>query len=208
MRMDTLLLDLRLGWRSLRRNTAFSAAALLTLALGIGGTCAIFGVLNGVFLRPLPFEDEARLVRLRDFTAAPGGAISPVNITGRHFLEILAQSRTLSGQTAPAMHGGFVDTQDAGDDGWGLTAVEQFDGPTATTFQFSSGSKRSCGPSWPKTLAKLLPRMPARPASLKRRSPIRCLTGFHRNRTAGITSCGVHALGCRARQERMQRALD
>src|SRR5437868_6558630 len=45
--MDTLLLDLRLGWRSLRRNTAFSAAALLTLALGIGGTCAIFGVLNG-----------------------------------------------------------------------------------------------------------------------------------------------------------------
>ena len=98
--MDTLLLDLRLGWRSLRRNTAFSAAALLTLALGIGGTCAIFGVLNAVFLRPLPFEEEARLVRLRDFTAAPGGAISPVNITGRHFLEILAQSRTLSGISA------------------------------------------------------------------------------------------------------------
>src|SRR5205814_955181 len=98
--MDTLLLDLRLGWRALRRNTAFSAAALLTLALGIGGTCAIFGVLNAVFLRPLPFEEEARLVRLRDFTAAPGGAISPVNITGRHFLEILAQSRTLSGISA------------------------------------------------------------------------------------------------------------
>jgi hypothetical protein len=98
--MDTFLLDLRLGWRSLRRNATFSAAALLTLALGIGGTCAIFGVLNAVFLRPLPFAGEASLIRLRDFTAAPGGAMSPVNITGRHFLEILAQSRTLSGISA------------------------------------------------------------------------------------------------------------
>src|SRR5437762_3221478 len=100
--MDTLLLDLRLGWRSLRRNPTFSAAALLTLALGIGGTCAIFGVLNAVFLRPLPFADEDRLIRLRDFTAAPGGAISPVNITGRHFLEIVDQARTLSGVSAQA----------------------------------------------------------------------------------------------------------
>ena len=66
--MDALLLDLRLAIRSLRRNAGFSAAALLTLALGIGGTCAIFSVLNAMFLRPLPFADEARLVRLRDFT--------------------------------------------------------------------------------------------------------------------------------------------
>jgi putative ABC transport system permease protein len=98
--MDTLILDLRLALRSLRRNAGFSAAALLTLALGIGGTCAIFGVLNAVFLRPLPFQDEARLVRLRDFMAAPGGAISPFNINGRHFQEIVNQSKTLSGITA------------------------------------------------------------------------------------------------------------
>src|SRR5205814_9234974 len=82
------------------RATTCRPAALLTLAPGIGGSCAIFGVLSAVFLRPLPFEEEARLVRLRDFTAAPSGAISPVNITGRHFLEILAQSRTLSGISA------------------------------------------------------------------------------------------------------------
>ncbi|MFL5310094.1 MAG: ABC transporter permease [Myxococcales bacterium] len=98
--MDAFLLDLRLGLRSLRRNAAFSAAALFTLALGIGGTCAIFGVLNAVFLRPLPFQDEARLVRLRDFTAATGGAISPVNISGRHFVEIAAEAKTLSGASA------------------------------------------------------------------------------------------------------------
>jgi len=98
--MDALLLDVRLGLRSLRRNASFSAAALVTLALGIGGTCAIFGVLNAVFLRPLPFADEAGLVRLRDFTAAPGGAISPVNINGRHFVEIASQAKTLSAISA------------------------------------------------------------------------------------------------------------
>jgi putative ABC transport system permease protein len=98
--MDTLLLDLRLGIRSLRRNAGFSAAALLTLALGIGGTCAIFGVLNAVFFRPLPFADEVRLVRLQDFAAAPGGAISPFNISGQHFLEIAAQAKTFLGMTA------------------------------------------------------------------------------------------------------------
>src|SRR5207302_5856292 len=76
---------------------AFTGAAVLTLALGIGGTCAIFGVLDAVFLRALPFEREDALVRLRDFTKAPGGAISPVNINGRHFLEITAQAKSFAG---------------------------------------------------------------------------------------------------------------
>ena len=106
--MDTLLLDLRLAFRSLRRNAGFSAAALLTLALGIGGTCAIFGVLNAVFLRPLPFADEARLVRLRDFAAAPGGAVSPFNINGLHFLQIAEQSKTLVAVSAQRGRGAVL----------------------------------------------------------------------------------------------------
>ena len=106
--MDALLLDLRLALRSLRRNAGFSAAALLTLGLGIGGTCAIFAVLNAVFLRPLPFADEARLLRLRDFAAAPGGAISPFNITGGHFLQIAAQAKTLGGITAQRGRGAIL----------------------------------------------------------------------------------------------------
>lgn len=95
-----ILFDLRLAARSLRRNRGFTAAAVLTLSLGIGGTCAIFGVLDAVFLRALPFAQEAGLVRLRDFTKAPAGAISPVNINGRHFIEIAAQARTFSGISA------------------------------------------------------------------------------------------------------------
>ena len=98
--MDTLVQDLRFALRTLVRSKAFAAAALLTLALGIGGTCALFGVIDSVFLRPLPFADEDRLLRLQDFTASPGGELATVNTSGRHFLEIAAQVRSLSGVTA------------------------------------------------------------------------------------------------------------
>jgi putative ABC transport system permease protein len=61
---DMLDLDLKYAVRSLSRRPGFVAVVVLTLALGIGATTAIFSVVNGVLLRPLPFEDPARLVRL------------------------------------------------------------------------------------------------------------------------------------------------
>ncbi len=54
--------DLRFAARQLRRRPAFTALAALTLALGIGGTVALASVVEGLLLRPLPVEDEARLV--------------------------------------------------------------------------------------------------------------------------------------------------
>ena len=59
-----MLLDLRLAWRSLRRAPTFAATAVLTLALGIGGSTAIFSVVNAVLWRPLPFHEPGQLVRL------------------------------------------------------------------------------------------------------------------------------------------------
>ncbi len=60
--MENLRQDLAFTVRSLLRNPAFSMAALLTLALGIGATTSIFSVVNGVLLRPLPYADQDRLV--------------------------------------------------------------------------------------------------------------------------------------------------
>lgn len=62
--LSLLLRDLRHAWRLLRRQPAFSVVGILTLALGIGTTSAVFTVVNGVLLRPLPYRDPGRLVML------------------------------------------------------------------------------------------------------------------------------------------------
>jgi hypothetical protein len=63
--LETLTRDVRLSARSLARRPAFTLTVLLTLGLGIGGTTAVFSVLNAVLLRPLPFAEGERLLRVR-----------------------------------------------------------------------------------------------------------------------------------------------
>jgi len=65
-----LILDMRLVFRTLARNPVYAVAIPLTLALGIGANTAVFSLINGVLLRPLPYEQGERLVQLRQPAAA------------------------------------------------------------------------------------------------------------------------------------------
>jgi putative ABC transport system permease protein len=81
--MDQLRSDLRFAVRSLLRRPGFTSTAVLTLALGIGSTAAIFSVVNGVLLRGLPYPESERLVRLwstdrRAPGPLPDGSVSVV----------------------------------------------------------------------------------------------------------------------------------
>jgi len=60
--MESILQDVRFGLRSLRKRSLFAVLAVGTLGLGIGATTAIFSVVDGVLLRPLPYEEPGELV--------------------------------------------------------------------------------------------------------------------------------------------------
>jgi putative ABC transport system permease protein len=71
--LDGITADFKYALRALRRAPAFSLVVVVTLALGIGANTAIFSVIRGVLLRPLPHRDGDRLVYLRQSTDGPGG---------------------------------------------------------------------------------------------------------------------------------------
>ena len=84
--------DIRYGLRSLRASPGFTAAILLTLALGIGANTAIFSVVNAVLLRPLPYPEPGQLVQLRaDWSGKPSTVIGSAT-----FVEVKAQSQSLA----------------------------------------------------------------------------------------------------------------
>ena len=113
--MESLLYDLRYALRRLFTSPGFTLTAILTLAFGIGATTAIFSIVEGVLLRPLPFPDQARLVTLGDILEgvkygadAPGVTAPGIRIYMRdtHAFSSLGgyqpSTYELSGQGSPA----------------------------------------------------------------------------------------------------------
>jgi len=98
--MHDFVREIRLVFRALRRSPGFFVVTALTLALGIGATTAIFSVVNGVLLAPLPYPHSDRIVELLQIN--PGGRLGH-NIADPNFLDWRAQSHSFSG-LAEASH--------------------------------------------------------------------------------------------------------
>src|SRR5262245_1356030 len=96
---ETIWRDLRYGIRSLARSGSFTLAAVTTLALGVGVTTAVFSIVNTVLLRPLPYDDSDRLVRVVE-RAAPRTAGAPLlrrtTMTWSEMVDWRGHSTTLS----------------------------------------------------------------------------------------------------------------
>ena len=86
--LQGLSLDFKVALRSLWRRPAFTIAAVLTLTLGIGAAAAVFAIVSGVLLRPLPYRDPSRLVMLWMDEFSSGGAVSHLPVSASLYLDI------------------------------------------------------------------------------------------------------------------------
>lgn len=98
--MSHLLQDLRYGLRGLARSPGFTAAAVLTLALGIGANTAMFSLVDAVLLRPLPYPEPERLVRV--WAVNPESGMTEANLNPLDFADYRRQARGFSDLAALA----------------------------------------------------------------------------------------------------------
>mgnify|MGYP003450419477 CR=1 FL=1 len=92
--MLTTLRDLRYAVRTLGRDAALTTFAILIIGVGVGASATVFGVVNALWLRPLPFEDPGRLVWLAN---GPAENVSRQAVQVGHVVDLREQSQSLAG---------------------------------------------------------------------------------------------------------------
>jgi putative ABC transport system permease protein len=95
--LEALSQDVRYALRQLRKSPGFTFVALLTLALGIGATTALFSLVDAVMLKPLPFPNAARLVRVESIVAASGRG---GDASYPDFIDLRARNNVMDGMAA------------------------------------------------------------------------------------------------------------
>src|SRR5262245_50639766 len=101
--MDTVLKDIRYAVRGFIRRPAFTAIALITLALGIGANSAIFSVVNSIVLRPLPYEDSSRLMVLWGNLGTSG--VAETELSAPEFVDVQQQCHSFESVAAYTTQG-------------------------------------------------------------------------------------------------------
>jgi len=92
---DALRGDLRYAFRQIRKRPGFSAAAILTLAIGVGATAAVFAVVDAVVLRPLPYPNAERLYSIYEFNTR--GNVGRTRATPLNYIDWRDQAKSFSG---------------------------------------------------------------------------------------------------------------
>ncbi|HSB77027.1 MAG TPA: ABC transporter permease [Terriglobales bacterium] len=123
--MQTLFLDVRHGWRLLRKMPGFTAVAVLTLAVGIGANTAIFSVVDAVLLRPLAMVEPERVMLIQETWKSVGGN----GLSVGNFADLRAESSTLQSVSASNVASFNLATENA---------PERIEGEMATAGYFST----------------------------------------------------------------------
>jgi putative ABC transport system permease protein len=98
--------DLKFAFRQLAKKPGFTAIAVLTLALGVGATTAMFSVVNAVMLRPLPYAEPDRLVRIyTEFPGFPNGGLRRFSVSAPEYLDLRRETRSweIPGSNLPSI---------------------------------------------------------------------------------------------------------
>lgn len=95
--MSALIQNVRYGFRLFAKNPSFTAAAVACLALGIGATTSIFSVVNAVLLRPLPYAQSGRLIRIfTEFPNFPNGGLRHFWVSPPEFLDLKRDTKSFA----------------------------------------------------------------------------------------------------------------